>query len=180
MLIPLDDRASEFGVEVGEAKLDLDSAHAYKRGVVDKNAKGPQIVLTRTSVEFLTKLFGTEVPEIADGVVEIRAVAREPGARSKVAVVSSDDKVDAVGACVGIKGSRVQSIVREMNGERIDIYDRTVWDWEFTADAVVFAVSFGLGSGWGGSFTSYVDMLHIAFAGVETIYNFELEGTSEQ
>ncbi len=98
---------------------------------VDKNAKGPQIVLTRASVEFLQRLFEAEVPEIADGVVEIRAIAREPGARSKVAVVSKDDKVDAVGACVGIKGSRVQSIVREMNGERIDIVP-------FSSDAVLY------------------------------------------
>jgi N utilization substance protein A len=88
---------------------------------VDRNAKGPQVVLTRASVDFVLRLFETEVPEIADGVVEIRAIAREPGARSKVAVFSNDDKVDAVGACVGIKGSRVQSIVRELNGERIDI-----------------------------------------------------------
>jgi transcription antitermination factor NusA-like protein len=88
---------------------------------VDRNAKGPQVVLTRASVDFVLRLFESEVPEIADGVVEIRAIAREPGARSKVAVYSNDDKVDAVGACVGIKGSRVQSIVRELNGERIDI-----------------------------------------------------------
>jgi N utilization substance protein A len=88
---------------------------------VDKNAKGPQIILSRTSTDFLLRLFASEVPEIADGIVEIRAVAREPGMRSKIAVVSHDDKVDPVGACVGIKGSRVQAIVRELNGERIDI-----------------------------------------------------------
>jgi len=88
---------------------------------VDKNAKGPQIILSRTSTDFLLRLFQSEVPEIADQIVEIRAVAREPGMRSKIAVVSHDDKVDPVGACVGIKGSRVQAIVRELNGERIDI-----------------------------------------------------------
>ncbi len=88
---------------------------------VDKNAKGPQIILSRTSTDFLLRLFEAEVPEIADQIVEIRAVAREPGMRAKIAVISHDDKVDPVGACVGIKGSRVQSIVRELNGERIDI-----------------------------------------------------------
>jgi N utilization substance protein A len=88
---------------------------------VDKNAKGPQVILSRTSTDFLLRLFEAEVPEIADQIVEIRAVAREPGMRAKIAVVSHDDKVDPVGACVGIKGSRVQSIVRELNGERIDI-----------------------------------------------------------
>jgi N utilization substance protein A len=88
---------------------------------VDKNAKGPQVVLSRTSTDFLVRLFESEVPEISDQIVEIRAVAREPGMRSKIAVISNDDKVDPVGACVGIKGSRVQAIVRELNGERIDI-----------------------------------------------------------
>ncbi len=98
---------------------------------VDRNAKGPQIILTRTSNDFLVRLFESEVPEIADQIVEIRAVAREPGMRSKVAVVSHDDKVDPVGACVGIKGSRVQAIVRELNGERIDIVP-------WSADPVVY------------------------------------------
>ena len=98
---------------------------------VDRNAKGPQVILSRTSNEFLTKLFESEVPEIADQIVEIRAVAREPGMRSKIAVISHDDKVDPVGACVGIKGSRVQAIVRELNGERIDIVP-------WSADPIVY------------------------------------------
>jgi len=98
---------------------------------VDRNAKGPQVILSRTSNEFLMKLFESEVPEIADGIVEIRAVAREPGMRAKIAVVSNDDKVDPVGACVGIKGSRVQAIVRELNGERIDIVP-------WSADPIVY------------------------------------------
>ncbi len=98
---------------------------------VDKNAKGPQIILSRTSTDFLLRLFEAEVPEIADQIVEIRAVAREPGMRAKIAVVSTDEKVDPVGACVGIKGSRVQSIVRELNGERIDIVP-------WSADPIVY------------------------------------------
>ncbi len=83
---------------------------------VDKSAKGPQVTLSRTRPEFVQRLFESEVPEIAEGIVEIKAIAREAGARSKVSVSSNDDKVDAVGACVGIKGTRVQSIVRELGG----------------------------------------------------------------
>jgi N utilization substance protein A len=88
---------------------------------VDKSAKGPQVTLSRTRPEFVRRLFEGEVPEIAEGIVEIKGIAREAGARSKVSVSSNDDKVDAVGACVGIKGTRVQSIVRELGGERIDV-----------------------------------------------------------
>lgn len=88
---------------------------------VDKSAKGPQVTLSRTKPEFVKRLFEGEVPEISEGIVEIKAIAREAGARSKVSVSSNDDKVDAVGACVGIKGTRVQSIVRELGGERIDV-----------------------------------------------------------
>jgi N utilization substance protein A len=88
---------------------------------VDKEAKGPMITLSRTSPEFLKKLFAQEVPEIYEGIIEIRSVAREAGGRSKIAVYSRDDRVDAVGACVGMKGSRVQAVVNELSGERIDI-----------------------------------------------------------
>jgi len=88
---------------------------------VDKEARGPQIILSRTHPDFLMRLFQAEVPEIAERVVEIKAVAREAGHRSKIAVVSHDSRIDAVGACVGIKGSRVQAIVKELGGERIDI-----------------------------------------------------------
>jgi N utilization substance protein A len=88
---------------------------------VQKSNRGPQINLTRSSPEFLKKLFAAEVPEIAEKIIEIKAIAREPGERSKVAVYSNDDRIDAVGACVGVKGSRVQNIVRELNNERIDI-----------------------------------------------------------
>jgi len=96
----------------------------YVRAVVldvDKLAKGPQVILSRTHPDFLRRLFEAEVPEINDRIVEIKAVAREAGARSKISVYSKDPRVDAVGSCVGLKGSRVQSIVRELGGERIDI-----------------------------------------------------------
>ena len=86
-----------------------------------KSSRGPQVLLSRTHPEFLKKLFSIEVPEISEGIVDIHAVAREPGERAKIAVSSTDERVDPVGACVGIKGSRVQAIVRELSGERIDI-----------------------------------------------------------
>ncbi len=88
---------------------------------VQKASRGPQVVLSRVSNDFLRKLFELEVPEIYERVIEIKAIAREPGERAKVAVYSSDDRIDPVGACVGIKGVRVQAIVRELNNERIDI-----------------------------------------------------------
>jgi N utilization substance protein A len=88
---------------------------------VKRETKGPQIILSRTDPQFLAKLFEIEVPEIYEGVVEIKGVARKPGERSKIAVSSSDPRVDPVGACVGIKGSRVQGIVKELSNERIDI-----------------------------------------------------------
>ncbi|MEM7408633.1 MAG: transcription termination factor NusA [Myxococcota bacterium] len=88
---------------------------------VNKNTKGSQIVLSRTAIEMLTKLFEQEVPEIYEGIVKIEAAAREPGGRSKIAVSSRDNDVDPVGACVGMKGSRVQAVVQELRGERIDI-----------------------------------------------------------
>jgi N utilization substance protein A len=88
---------------------------------VNKAAKGAQIILSRTCLEMLTKLFEQEVPEMYEGIVTIQAAAREPGGRSKVAVVSRDSDVDPVGACVGMKGSRVQAVVQELRGERIDI-----------------------------------------------------------
>lgn len=88
---------------------------------VQKTAKGPQIVLSRAHPRFIQRLFELEVPEIYERIVEIKAVAREPGERSKVAVSSIDERVDPVGACVGVKGSRVQNIVRELSNERIDI-----------------------------------------------------------
>jgi N utilization substance protein A len=88
---------------------------------VNKNTKGSQIVLSRTCIEMLTKLFEQEVPEMYEGIVSIQSAAREPGGRSKIAVASRDSDVDPVGACVGMKGSRVQAVVQELRGERIDI-----------------------------------------------------------
>ncbi len=103
-----------------------DRIQAYVADVL-RESKGPQIVLSRASVHFLTKLFEMEVPEIAEGVVVIEAAAREPGARAKIAVSSRDPDVDPVGACVGMKGSRVQAVVQELRGEKIDIVP---WDPE--------------------------------------------------
>ncbi|MCB9591880.1 MAG: transcription termination/antitermination protein NusA [Sandaracinaceae bacterium] len=93
---------------------------------IDREARGPQIILSRTDVGLLVKLFEMEVPEIYEGIVRIVAAAREPGARSKIAVTSRDSDVDPVGACVGMKGSRVQAVVQELRGEKIDIvpFDR--------------------------------------------------------
>jgi len=88
---------------------------------VRKTPKGSQIVVSRTHPTFLVKLFDMEVPEIHDGVVEVKAAAREPGERAKIAVTSRDPNVDPVGACVGYRGSRVQAVVRELHGEKIDI-----------------------------------------------------------
>lgn len=88
---------------------------------VQKTPRGAQITLSRVSNDFLRGLFAIEVPEIFERVIEIRSIAREPGERAKIAVFSSDDRIDPVGACVGIKGVRVQSIVRELSNERIDI-----------------------------------------------------------
>ncbi len=86
-----------------------------------KSSRGPQVLLSRAHPEFLRRLFSVEVPEIAEGIVTIHGVAREPGERAKIAVSTNDERVDPVGACVGVKGSRVQTIVRELSGERIDI-----------------------------------------------------------
>jgi N utilization substance protein A len=97
-----------------------DRVRAYVQDV-QLTPRGPQILLSRVSNSFLKGLFAMEVPEIFEKVIEIRAIAREPGERAKIAVWSSDDRIDPVGACVGIKGVRVQAIVRELNNERIDI-----------------------------------------------------------
>ncbi|MCP4914013.1 MAG: transcription termination factor NusA [Oligoflexia bacterium] len=97
-----------------------DRIQAYLTEVVMTN-RGPEIRLSRTSPLFLVKLFEIEVPEIADGTIEIKSAAREPGHRAKIAVVSQDKDIDPVGACVGMKGSRVQNVVNELQGEKIDI-----------------------------------------------------------
>jgi transcription termination/antitermination protein NusA len=103
---------------------------------VRKSARGPQIIVSRTHPGLIKRLFELEVPEILDGVVEIRNVAREPGHRSKIAVVSHDRNVDPVGACVGSKGSRVRMVMNELRGEKIDIIKWTDVIEEFVANAL--------------------------------------------
>ena len=88
---------------------------------VRHETRGPQIFLCRTAPEFLAELFKMEVPEIYDGIIEIKAVARDPGSRAKMGVISYDSSIDPVGACVGMRGSRVQAVVNELQGEKIDI-----------------------------------------------------------
>src|SRR3984885_3603980 len=99
---------------------------------VDRAAKGPQVIVSRAAPALVQNLFQSEVPEIYDGTVSIKAIAREAGERTKIAVMSRDKDVDPVGACVGMKGMRVQSIIRELRGEKIDII-------EFSEEPVTFA-----------------------------------------
>ncbi|MBI5550409.1 MAG: transcription termination factor NusA [Desulfobacterales bacterium] len=99
-------------------------------------SRGPQVVLTRTHPEFLVMLFKTEVPEIAEGIVDIKGAAREPGSRAKIAVASTDSDIDPVGACVGMKGSRVQNVVQELRGEKIDIIPWHVDAAKFVCNAL--------------------------------------------
>ncbi len=110
-------------------KEDLIPREVFRNGdrcrafIVDvrPEAKGQQIFLSRTCPEFMAKLFAAEVPEIYDGIISIKAVARDPGSRAKIAVKSSDSSIDAVGACVGLRGTRVQAVVNELQGEKVDI-----------------------------------------------------------
>ncbi|WP_411838424.1 transcription termination factor NusA [Paracoccus sp. ME4] len=97
-----------------------DRIRAYVKDV-RRETRGPQIFLSRTDPQFMAELFKMEVPEIYDGVIEIKAVARDPGSRAKIAVISNDGSIDPVGACVGMRGSRVQAVVGELQGEKIDI-----------------------------------------------------------
>jgi len=101
---------------------------------VREEARGPQIFLSRTHPQFMAKLFAQEVPEIYDSIIEIRAVARDPGSRAKIAVISNDSGIDPVGACVGMRGSRVQAVVGELQGEKIDIIP-------WSADPATFVVN---------------------------------------
>jgi len=124
------DIGSSLGVVPPEEQMASDN---YKSGqrlkflvlAVEMSNKGPQIILSRSHPDFLKELFMIEVPEIAAGTVEIRAIAREAGARSKVAVFTEDDNIDPVGSCVGQRGTRVQTVISELNGEKIDIIE---WD----------------------------------------------------
>jgi N utilization substance protein A len=88
---------------------------------IDRNARGPQLILSRTAPEFIMKLFELEVPEIEDGIIEIKAAARDPGVRAKIAVKSNDPRVDPQGTCIGMRGSRVTAVTNELAGERVDI-----------------------------------------------------------
>ncbi|MEO0387717.1 MAG: transcription termination factor NusA [Pseudomonadota bacterium] len=97
-----------------------DRIRAYIRDVRSE-VRGPQIFLSRTAPEFMAELFKMEVPEIYDGIIDIKAVARDPGSRAKIGVISYDNSIDPVGACVGMRGSRVQAVVNELQGEKIDI-----------------------------------------------------------
>ncbi|MCF7796481.1 MAG: transcription termination factor NusA [Lentisphaeria bacterium] len=119
-------------IDKAELKMPRDEQiynERYRRGdsiraiikEVRKDKKNYEIIISRADPAFLIKLFKTEVPEIEDGIIEIKAIAREPGDRTKIIVESNDKRIDAVGACVGMKGSRIQVIVRELNGEKIDI-----------------------------------------------------------
>ncbi|CAA7612381.1 transcription termination/antitermination L factor [Candidatus Terasakiella magnetica] len=101
---------------------------------VRQEARGPQIFLSRTHPVFMAKLFAQEVPEIYDGIIEIKAVARDPGSRAKIAVLSHDSSIDPVGACVGMRGSRVQAVVAELQGEKIDII-------QWSPDVATFVVN---------------------------------------
>ncbi len=101
---------------------------------VRREQRGPQIFLSRTHPQFMAKLFAQEVPEIYDGIIEVKSVARDPGSRAKIAVISRDSSIDPVGACVGMRGSRVQAVVNELQGEKIDIIP-------WSQDAATFIVN---------------------------------------
>ncbi len=117
-LLPNRERVATEEYQIGER------LRCYVRAV-DNLQHGPEIVLSRAAPEFVIKLFQLEVSEISDGTIEIKAIAREPGFRTKLAVYSRDEKVDPVGACVGLRGNRVKNIVRELNNEKVDIVK---WD----------------------------------------------------
>ena len=114
-------------------RKELIQSERYRRGdtvravikSVEITSKGPDIVISRSDNHFLYKMFEMEVPEIEDGVIEIRSIARYPGERAKIIVQSHDRRIDPVGACVGMRGSRIQAIVRELNNEKIDIVNYT-------------------------------------------------------
>ncbi len=113
-LLPRDQMIPKENLRVG------DRARAYL-WKIDRNARGPQLILSRTVPEFLVKLFELEVPELEDGLLEIKAAARDPGSRAKIAVKSNDPRIDPIGTCVGMRGSRVQAVTAELAGERVDI-----------------------------------------------------------
>lgn len=113
-LLPRDQMIPKENLRVG------DRVRAYLHKI-DRAARGPQLILSRVAPEFLVKLFDLEVPEIEDGVLEIKSAARDPGVRAKIAVKSNDQRIDPIGTCVGMRGSRVQAVTGELAGERVDI-----------------------------------------------------------
>src|ERR671913_715924 len=113
-LLPRDQLIPKENLRVG------DRVRAYI-AKIDRQARGPQLILSRTAPEFLVKLFELEVPELEDGLLEIKAAARDPGSRAKIAVLSKDPRIDPIGTCVGMRGSRVQAVNSELAGERVDI-----------------------------------------------------------
>jgi N utilization substance protein A len=119
-LLPNRERVPTEEYQIGER------IRCYVRAV-ENTAHGPEIILSRADPQFVVKLFTLEVSEIADGTIEVKGIAREPGFRTKLAVYSRDEKVDPVGACVGLRGQRVKNIVRELNNEKVDIIK---WDKE--------------------------------------------------
>jgi N utilization substance protein A len=126
-LLPRDQMIPKENLRVG------DRARAYL-WKIDRSARGPQLILSRTVPEFLVKLFELEVPELEDGLLEIKAAARDPGSRAKIAVKSNDPRIDPIGTCVGMRGSRVQAVTAELAGERIDIIN-------FAPDPAPFVIS---------------------------------------
>ena len=113
-MLPRDQMIPKENLRVG----DRVRAYIWK---IDRAARGPQLILSRTAPEFLVKLFELEVPELEDGLLEIKAAARDPGSRAKIAVHSNDKRIDPIGTCVGMRGSRVQAVTSELAGERVDI-----------------------------------------------------------
>lgn len=103
---------------------------------IDRQARGPQLILSRTAPEFIIKLFALEVPEIEDGLLEIKAAARDPGLRAKIAVKSNDPRIDPIGTCVGMRGSRVTAVTNELSGERVDIINWSTDPAQFVIGAL--------------------------------------------
>ncbi|GJL71295.1 MAG: transcription termination/antitermination protein NusA [Nitrosomonas sp.] len=129
-ILPRDQMIPKENLRVG----DRVRAYMYK---IDRGARGPQLQLSRISPDFLVKLFELEVPEIEEGLLEIKAAARDPGSRAKIAVKSNDSRIDPIGTCVGMRGSRVQSVTSELAGERVDI---VLWS-DDTATYVINALA---------------------------------------
>src|SRR6266852_5000659 len=134
-----DRQYQEFKDRIGDIVNGIVKRVEYGSVIVDLGrgeTRGPQIFLSRTHPQFMVKLFAQEVPEIYDGIVEIKAVARDPGSRAKIGVISRDSSVDPVGACVGMRGSRVQAVVGELQGEKIDIIPWTADPANFVVNAL--------------------------------------------